>query len=151
MPAPGDSSLGAAISIAARLESRVGERAAALRHLRKAISYSHHNGDRTTLFSALDRGVEVMWNIGDHETAVLLHGVLTDDANRSMDTIASTPEGLERMRVVAEARATLDPNRFDELVCLGAAMSYAEIIDRVLSAIDSAAESVERPRNPGVP
>ena len=109
--------LGAALSLAARVHVRAGTHTQALESLRDSIVASDDIGDRPTLFTVLDRGIEVLASVGDAEGAAVLAGIVTVGPFCEFTSLQGGPEEEARNDIIDELRAELGVNRFTAVDC----------------------------------
>ena len=98
---------------------RAGTHTQALESLRDSIVASDDIGDRPTLFSVLDRGIEVLASVGEAEGAAVLAGIVTVGPFRDLTSLQGGPEEEARRQIVDGLRAELGVDRFAAATALG--------------------------------
>jgi predicted ATPase/class 3 adenylate cyclase len=125
-----------ALSIGAVIESRAGDSLAALVDLRDALGYATDAGLRTTVLSVIDRGVIVMAEVGNPESAAVFGGAVTAGSLASLTTVAHSVEGSMRADALEVVRERFGVDAYTTSAERGAAMTYEELVDYALAEID---------------
>ena len=79
-------------------------------------------GDRPTLFTVLDRGIEVLASVGDAEGAAVLAGIVTVGPFCDLTSLQGGPEEEARDGIIDVLRVELGADRFATATTEGAAM-----------------------------
>jgi hypothetical protein len=128
----------------ARLRMRDGEVAGALDALRTAVTHHHADGDRPGLVGTLLVVAAILGAAGRDEAAVTLgRGVVGGE-------LAPLTAGMgaalsKQADLLAQARARLGDERYEEAAARGAAMPYEVIVAYALDEIDRARSELEAP------
>lgn len=132
------------------LEARNGDVRTALNGSGVVIDTWHRGGDWANLQLSLRRVFGLLVQIGDHQTAALLHGAL--NASGAATALPFEPNDAHQVTsAVEQVRASLGDRGFDAAVARGASLSEAELMQLVQSTITAHTSCVDRGRSPPGP
>jgi predicted ATPase len=133
-----DGAYGAALSEAAALRARRGERLEAIEDLREAIAHRHEVGDLLNLTVALRRASGIVGELGYTHLAAVFTGIATGHhLNEMMKAMTLPGEELAFNRSVdVRVRAELGPAAYEAATARGAALTTSEIVDCTLDELD---------------
>jgi hypothetical protein len=127
--------LGYVLAIRSQLRARAGDRAGAVDALREAIAYSHDKGDRPMLVLALDRGIQVLADLGESEPATVLAGIALDGPLSALSNLP-VAEHTDREHVLQRLRVELGDAQYEKARLRGAHKSYDEVVSYTLGELD---------------
>jgi predicted ATPase/class 3 adenylate cyclase len=140
-----DFMLARALALLAQLLARGGDRAAALDALREGLEYTHINRDRPSTAACLARGAVIMATLGEHESAAVFLGALTNGvlARRSGVSLNEIPNYSE---LVTNLRSQLGDDLHTAATHRGAEMTYEQANAFALAAIEGLQEANDLPQ-----
>jgi predicted ATPase/class 3 adenylate cyclase len=118
-----------ALNYAAGVRARTGDLPRAARDLREGIERSQRLGSRAAVYLGVWSGVEVLTALERWAEAGVFDGVASTGI--PVESRTGTP-----LAVVPHARASYGPERYDEAVRTGAAMTYDEAVEYALAVLD---------------
>jgi predicted ATPase/class 3 adenylate cyclase len=129
-----DTGLPRSLALLAQLRARGDDRPAALEALREGLEIAHTHDDVTAIAVCLTRGAVTMVALGEHETAAIFLGAVTNGvlARRSGVSPNEIPD---YNNFVATLRTQLGEDLHTAATARGAAMSYEQASAFALAAI----------------
>ena len=126
---------GRALALAAQLRAAKGDADDAISALRKAIPETHRWGELTGIATTFDRGIQVLCQLGHHELAAVLGGIVTEGvfANTYGVPVHEIPD---RQHALEQLKANLGDERYAAAIARGAAMDYDEALSSTIRALD---------------
>ena len=122
-----------ALSYASSVRARSGDLRRAARELREGVEGSQQIGSRSAFYSALWSGVETLTALDHWVDAGVFDGIvgtgMPEESRAGAGDVA-------RRAAAAQARAVLGPERYDEAVRTGAAMTYEQAVEHTLRVLD---------------
>jgi hypothetical protein len=116
---------------AAQLRARMGDRPAALAHLRTAIVWSHDAGGRSQLGMTVERAVATLASTGDDDLAATCAGIVQ---SQSVTTFRALPQ---IDRTAARVADRLGADAYQTAVARGAALTYPQVAPTLLAQLDA--------------
>jgi predicted ATPase/class 3 adenylate cyclase len=128
--------LGRVQALLAQLLARSGDLPAALEALREGLESANITGDQPGIAVCLARGAAVMVALGEHETAAVFLGAVTNGvlARRSGLSPNEIPD---HDKFVTTLRSQLDDDTYTAATARGAAMTYDQASSFALLAIEA--------------
>jgi predicted ATPase/class 3 adenylate cyclase len=127
---------GAALFLGALVYARRGERGRASSQLVESIEHLRLRGRSSELDAACAYAIEILSTLGLIDAAAVVLGSVLGGELRVLRDVPVPPD---RQPVDVRAmRETLGKARFEELLAVGARMSYDEILDHIVAAADGA-------------
>jgi predicted ATPase len=122
------------LALLAQLSARRVDRPAALEALQEGLELAHTHDDVTGIAVCLTRGAEVMVALGEHDTAAVFLGAVTNNvlARRSGVSPSEIPD---YTKFVATLRSQLGEDLYTAATARGATMSYEQASAFALAAI----------------
>jgi predicted ATPase/class 3 adenylate cyclase len=134
--AVGDSTmLARALALLAQLQANGGDLIAALEALRESLEIARVNDERPAIAVCLARGATVMVALGEHHTAAVFTGALTNHV-RARRSGVSPNEIPDYDKFVTTLRTELGEDLYTAATARGAAMTYEEASTFALEAIE---------------
>ena len=124
-----------ALNVAGAIYARLGDDIGALARLHDAVTIARDQGVRPQLTAALDWSLGPLLRTGRPDVTATLLGALTDGALADVSQFPNVADG--RSRNLERVRDLLG-DQTDAHIARGAAMSYNELTDYALSALESA-------------
>jgi hypothetical protein len=124
-----------ALGMVAQLRARRGDRVGALEALRTSVVNGHELGDRPQFVATISWGTYVFARFGDLQAAAVLAGALVDGP---LAELAGFP-GMAQSHddpALARLQFALGPDTYREATARGAAMSFDQIVEYMLTEID---------------
>jgi len=132
-----DGAYGAALSQAAAIRARRGERLAAIEELHEAIAHSHEVGDRLNLTAALRRAGGIVGELGYAHLAAVFAGIT---AGENFGVLMMVPLPGEEIAfndsVDVRVREELGSPIYEAATARGAALTTSEIVSYTLDELD---------------
>jgi hypothetical protein len=119
----------------AQFRARSGDDAGARAALHAAFRHFADAGDRPQLIAGVNRCIRVLIRSGDYDTAAVLVGVLSDGPLAEINNFPGSRLPDDHPRLV-ELEARLGRARYHAARAEGAALSYDEVVELVLGALD---------------
>lgn len=127
---------GAALFLGALVYARRGERGRASSQLVESIEHLRLRGRSSELDAACAYAIDILSTLGLIEAAIVVLGSVLDGELRVLREIPVPPD---RQRPDLRAmRESVGKERFAELLAVGARMSYDEILDHIVAALNGA-------------
>jgi predicted ATPase/class 3 adenylate cyclase len=126
---------GYTLAIKAQLLARDANRAGALAALREAVSYSHDKGDLPMLVLSLDRGIQVLAMLGEHEPAARFAGIAVTGPLAAVSNLPAA-EHADRDQTLQHVRAELGDAAYEAALPRGAELDYDEVVQYALGELD---------------
>jgi predicted ATPase/class 3 adenylate cyclase len=123
------------LALLAQLRAGAGDLPGALQALEEGVDRAHRNSDRPSTAACLARGAAVMAALGDHHTAAVILGALTNEV-RARRSGVSANEIPDYNQFVTTLRSQLGHDRYNDATARGAAMSYEQASAFALAAIE---------------
>jgi predicted ATPase len=123
------------LALLAQLRAHGGDLRASVEALREGLEIAHINGDRPGTAVCLARGAVVMVALGEHETAAVFLGAVTND-------VLARPSGVSPNEIpdydefVTSLRSQLGDDQYAAATGRGAAMSYQQASAFALAAVE---------------
>jgi hypothetical protein len=130
------------VSLLARLRAERGDVAGSLTAMRSAVVISRNGMNRGGFVTALERGIDVFVLCRPAESTARLVGAATRGPLRSMRMVAVHERG-RRREIQARLLEQLGADAYEAAMERGAAMSYEEALDFVLTQLDAALADLE--------
>jgi tetratricopeptide (TPR) repeat protein len=124
-----------ALNVAAAIYARLGDDISALARLHDAVAVARDHGVRPQLIAALDWSLGPLLRTGRPDATATLLGALTDGALADVGNFPNVADG--RTRNLQRVRDLLG-DETDAHVARGAAMTYTELADYAMGALESA-------------
>ena len=124
-----------ALNVAGAIYARLGDDIGALARLHDAVAIARDQGVRPQLTAALDWSLGPLLRTGRPDVTATLLGALTDGALADVSHVPNVSAG--RSRNLQRVRDVLG-DQTDAHIARGAAMSYNELTDYALAALESA-------------
>jgi tetratricopeptide (TPR) repeat protein len=124
------------MALAGGLRARLGDDTGAVELLHEAVTLARDQGVRPQLAASLDWALSPLLRTGRPDVAAMFLGALTDGALAGGDFPGVATA---RSRSLERVRAVLGDEKTDELVARGRAMSYDELAEYAIRALDPAA------------
>jgi hypothetical protein len=128
---------GGALMQAALIDAERGDRASAGALLAEAIAVMRPAGRSSELDGACGYAVEIFERLGEIEAALVMIGAITDGQLRVLREMPMPPS--RHAPDLRAMRATVGEQRFAELLAAGAHMTYEELLDHILEALQALA------------
>jgi predicted ATPase/class 3 adenylate cyclase len=137
-----NSLLSAALVEAAGVRARVGDLAHAVRDLREGIERDHQAGTRNSVYVGAWWGIDILIGRDRINQAAVFDGIVSTGLpveHRAVNISPSVgePELAHQRAVIAHARTTYGPDRYDAAFRTGAAMSYDQVVEYTLDVLDA--------------
>jgi hypothetical protein len=126
---------GSIATMTAQFRARSGDDAGARAALQAAFRHFADTGDRPQLIASVNRCIRVLIRSGDLDTAAVLVGVMNDGPLASMNNFPGSRMADDHPRLV-QLDAELGTERYRAARAAGAALSYEEVVELVLGALD---------------
>jgi hypothetical protein len=139
--------LAATLIYAAGVRVLTGELAHAARDLREGVARSHQSGFRTTVYSGVWAGVEILIRLDHVEQAAVFDGIASTDTAPEYRTFAGT-KTTHLQAAIASARAAYGPDRYDGAFQTGAQMTYDQAVEYALRVLDDVINETDEARSP---
>jgi ATP/maltotriose-dependent transcriptional regulator MalT len=133
----GEAAFGPCLMEAARLLARRGDLRGAFERLAEAAEHCHAIADYPELAGVLRTSGTILIEAGWADAGAVINGFVDDGAVTSFAVTFGGPEREEHDAAQARARAELG-ERYEAASTRGAAMTYEEIVEHTLRAIDHA-------------
>ncbi len=134
---------GAALALLARLQAEAGDVLGALSLLRSAVSDSAEFASRISISRHLLYVAEVLGSAGiEPEVVGVLEGVVTRSPEMNMVSAGGRERELHD-RAIETACGIVGPERFEELLARGGAMTYEQVVDYALTELDRIVAELE--------
>jgi predicted ATPase/class 3 adenylate cyclase len=127
--------LGDALALIAKLRAQAHEAPEALTALRAALVHGHDFGQQGWLVTVLDRGIQVLGDLGYWEPTAVLGGMVLDGPLGQL-SLLPLHEHQARSEALERARQELGDHRYFAAHTRGATMTYDEIIKYTLAELD---------------
>ena len=127
--------LAAALIYAAGVRVLIGDLPGAARDLREGVERSHQTGFRTTVYSGVWAGVEILIRLDHLEHAAVFDGIASTNTAPEYRTFAGT-ETTDLQAAIASARTAYGPDRYDAAFQTGAQMTYDQAVEYTLGVLD---------------
>jgi predicted ATPase len=127
--------LAATLIYAAGVRVLTGDLAHAARDLREGVARSHQTGFRTTVYSGVWAGVEILIRLDHLEQAAVFDGIASTNTAPEYRTFAGT-ETTDLQAAIASARTAYGPDRYDAAFQTGAQMTYDQAVEHALWVLD---------------
>jgi hypothetical protein len=131
--------LAATLIYAAEMRVTTGDLFHAARDLREGVERSHQTGFRTTFYSGVWSGIELLIRLDHLEQAAVFDGIASTNTAPENRTFAGT-ETTELRAAIASARAACGLDRYDTAFRNGAQMSYDRAVEHTLGVLDEVIE-----------
>jgi len=125
----------ATLIYAAEMRVSTGDLPHAARDLREGVERSHQTGFRTTVYSGVWSGIEILIRLGHLEHAAVFDGIASTNTAPENRTFAGT-ETTELRAAIASARSAYGPDRYDAAFQTGAQMTYDQAVEYTLRVLD---------------
>jgi predicted ATPase len=135
------------LALIAQLHSGMGDNAAAVEALHRAIATAHVDGDRPSMGNAFARGAKVMDAIGDHEAAALFSGAIARGALAKLYALP-LPERASHRELLERLCSELGAEAYEAATSRGAAIAYDELVAFALHRLETGAGSLARASTP---
>jgi hypothetical protein len=141
----GDSSiLARALALLAQLRAGGGDHSGALEALREGLEFAHVTDDRPAMAVCLARGAVIMMAVGEHHTAAVFSGAVTNNvlAGRSGVSSDERPDAPPEVQIpdsdefVTTLRSQLGEDLYKAATARGGAMTYEQASAFALAAIE---------------
>jgi hypothetical protein len=126
---------GSVATMTAQFRARSGDDAGARAALDAAFRQFADTGDRPQLIAGVNRCIRVLIRSGDLDTAAVLVGVMSDGPFAAMNNFPGSRMPDDHPRLV-QVEADLGSERYRAARAEGAALSYDEVVELVLRALD---------------
>jgi hypothetical protein len=130
-----DTYLPRAVALLAQLRAGGDDRLAALDALRDGLEIAHTHDDVTAIAVCLTRGAVIMATLGEHETAAVFLGAVTN-AVRARRSGVSPNEIPDSNQFAGTLRSQLGDDRYNAATTRGAAMTHEQITAFALAAVE---------------
>jgi len=137
------SMLSAALIYAGDLRASAGDLSHAARDLREGVERSHQSGFRTTVYSGVWAGVEILIRLDHVEHVAVFDGIASTNTAPDNRTFAGT-ETTDLQAAIASARSAYGPDRYDAAFQTGAQMTYDQAVDYTLRVLDDVIDETTR-------
>jgi hypothetical protein len=107
----------------------------AARDLREGVERSHQTGFRTTVYSGVWAGVEILIRLDHLENAAVFDGIASTNTAPEYRTFAGTVT-TDLQAAIASARTAYGPDRYDAAFQVGAQMTYDQAVEYTLGVLD---------------
>ncbi len=124
----------AALFLSALVYARRGDRRQASSRLVEAIERLRLRGRTAELDGGCAYAIEILTTLGMIEAAIVVLGSVLDGALRVLREVPVPPD--RQPTDLRALRETVGRERFAELVAIGARMSYDEILDHIVTALE---------------
>jgi predicted ATPase/class 3 adenylate cyclase len=130
-----DYMLARSLALLAQIQTRSGDLPVALEALREALENAHINSDQPSIATCLARGAVVMAALGEHETAAVFLGAVTNSV-LARPSAVSPNEIPDHNHFVTNLRSHLGDDVYMAATARGAAMTYDQASAFALVAIE---------------
>jgi predicted ATPase/class 3 adenylate cyclase len=130
-----DTFLPRSLALLAQLRTGGDDRLAALDTLREGLEIAQTHDDVTAVAVCLTRGAVIMATLGEHETAAVFLGTVTNSF-RARRSGVSPNEIPDYNQFAATLRSQLGDDRYNDATTRGAAMTYEQINAFALAAVE---------------
>jgi len=127
--------LAATLIYAAEMRVSTGDLPHAVRDLREGFERSHQTGFRTTVYSGVWSGIEILIRLDHLEQAAVFDGIASTNTAPENRTFAGT-ETTDLQAAIASARTAFGPDQYDAAFQTGAQMTYDRAVEYTLGVLD---------------
>ena len=125
-----------ALAIVAQLRAGAHDVPGAFEALSEGITTAHADGDRPSMASCLARGVQVLFEAGEGESAAIFAAAVSAGVLKRLHALPIHERPLLN-QLVDQLRASLGPDAYQAAARRGASMAYDEIVTFALGSLDT--------------